>query len=328
MNWHIFVTFGLALLPIIVTPGTSATLVAQYVSVGGRRHGAAVMAGTATGHVLHAAFATLGLSALVMASATAFAIVRYAGAAYLVGLGVYLLITASRKRRDPERPRLAPSVARAYRHALIGNVVNPRAALVYLTVPAQVVTVDYPVAAAAFMLAFVHTVMMVSWLSLWTQAISSAKRSGVFVRAARHFSRFGGLLLIGLGVRTAVSDLGPVWGPHFCGAATANPHPGPGPTGTRPSGIRVQSAGHCLRARNFAVFRRKSDRVGSSKTPSPGSAQENDAVRHASRRAVHARRATRIFSPRHRLARTRHRCRPSGNHQGPEPAAQPGRSCA
>ena len=206
MSWHVIVTFALALLPVILTPGTSATLVAQYVSVGGRRHGGAVMAGTATGHFLHAGFATLGLSALVMASATAFAIVRYAGAAYLIGLGIHLMVTAARQRRDPERPHHAPSVARVYRHALVGNVVNPRAALVYLTVPAQVVTVDYPIAAAAFMLAAVHTVMMVSWLSLWTQAISSAKRSGLFTRTARYFSRFGGLLLIGFGVRTAVSD--------------------------------------------------------------------------------------------------------------------------
>ncbi|ADD41927.1 LysE family translocator [Stackebrandtia nassauensis] len=206
MSWHILVTFGLALLPIILTPGTSATLVAQYVSVGGRRHGAAVMAGTATGHFLHAGFATLGLSAVVMASATAFAIVRYAGAAYLVGLGIYLLVTSSRQRRQATGPAVAPPVARVYRHALIGNVVNPRAALIYLTVPAQVVAVDFPIAAAAFLLAVVHTVMMVSWLSLWTQAIASAKRSGLFKRIARQFSRVGGLLLIGLGIRAAVTD--------------------------------------------------------------------------------------------------------------------------
>ena len=207
MSWHVIVTFVVGVLPITLTPGTSATLIAQYVSVGGRRHGAAVLAGSSTGLFLHAGFATLGLSALVMASATAFAIVRYAGAAYLIGLGIYLMVTAARQRRaEVGRPRTAPSVPKVYRHALVANILNPRAALVYLTFPAQVVTVDFPIAAAAFTLAVVHMIMTVSWLGLWTQAISSAKRSGLFTRTARYFSRFGGLLLIGLGVRTAVSD--------------------------------------------------------------------------------------------------------------------------
>lgn len=206
MSWHILVTFALAALPIVITPGTSIALVAQYVSTGGRRHGAAVMAGTATGHLLHATFATVGLSALIMASATAFTIVRYAGAVYLVGLGIYLLATSGRKPKGAERTGIAPSVPRVYRHALVGNVLNPRPALVYLTVPAQVVAVDFPIAAAAFLLAVIHTALMVSWLSVWTQVISSAKQSRLFTRVSRQFARFGGLLLIGFGIRAAVSD--------------------------------------------------------------------------------------------------------------------------
>ncbi|MFD0556582.1 threonine/homoserine/homoserine lactone efflux protein [Stackebrandtia endophytica] len=206
MSWRILVTFALAALPIVITPGTSITLVAQYVSTGGRRHGAAVMAGTATGHFLHATFATIGLSALIMASATAFTIVRYAGAVYLVGLGVYLLATSGRKPKQVTGAGSATPVRRVYRHALIGNILNPRPALVYLTVPAQVVAIDLPIGAAAFLLAVVHTALMVSWLSVWTQIISSAKQSRLFTRISRQFARFGGLLLIAFGVRAAVGD--------------------------------------------------------------------------------------------------------------------------
>lgn len=206
MSWHVIVTFVIGVLPITLTPGTTATLLAQYVSIGGRRHGIAVLAGSATGLFGHATFATLGLSAVVMTSATAFAIVKYAGAAYLVGLGVYLMFTAARRRDDPKRSRFVPSVPKVYRHALIANVLNPRAALIFLTLPAQVVTPGFSVAESAYTLAVVDTAMLVAWWSPWIQAIASAKRLDVFATLARRFARFGGLLLIALGIRTAVSS--------------------------------------------------------------------------------------------------------------------------
>ncbi|ADD41928.1 LysE family translocator [Stackebrandtia nassauensis] len=206
MSWHVILTFVLGLLPITLTPGTTATLVVQYVSLGGRRHGAAVLAGSITGLFAHATFATLGLSALIMASATAFTIVKYAGAAYLVGLGVYLMFTGARRHDDPQQSRIVPSVPKVYRHALIANILNPRAALIVLTLPAQVVTPDFTITQAAYTLVVVDAVMIVLWLGLWTQAIASAKRFGLFKKLAQQFSRFGGLLLIALGIRTAVSN--------------------------------------------------------------------------------------------------------------------------
>src|SRR5690606_35465392 len=127
-------------------------------------------------------FATLGLSALIMASATAFTIVRYAGAAYLIGLGIYLLLTSARRRGDPEPGHDVVPVPKVYRHAVFANVLNPRAALIYLTLPTQVVTPGFPIAAAAFTLVVVHAVIAASWLSLWVQAIASAKRFHVFRR--------------------------------------------------------------------------------------------------------------------------------------------------
>jgi threonine/homoserine/homoserine lactone efflux protein len=205
MPWHIVPAFALALLPVVLTPGTSAVLVTQYVTTHGRRHGAVVLAGTATGLYLHACFATLGLSAVVMASATAFTVVRYAGAAYLVGLGVYMLFDSTANRRQ-RQVRTATRLREVYGQAVVGNVFNPKAALVYLTLPAQFIAPGDSVALSVFTLATMHTLMIVSWLSLWTQLLASLKRTAWFGRFTRGVKQFGGVLLIAMGVRTALSQ--------------------------------------------------------------------------------------------------------------------------
>ena len=206
MLWPMIITFVVALIPIVVPPGTSAILTTQYVTPGGRRHGAAVMAGTTTGHFLHASFAAVGLSTLVMASATAFALVRYVGAAYLIGLGVYLLVTSRSTAMDKSVRGPLPALHKIYGQAVAGNVFNPKAALVYLTLPAQVVHGGQSIFVAAFVLATVHSIMMTSWLAMWTQILSSATKRLSVRRMTRGISRAGGLLLIALGVRTAVAS--------------------------------------------------------------------------------------------------------------------------
>src|SRR5437879_10958454 len=90
MIW-LMIGFGLAVLPICLTPGVSFTLVTQRVLDRGVRSGVAVTGGTACGLICHATLAGLGLSALVMRSSEAFTVVKIAGAAYLVVLGLRAL---------------------------------------------------------------------------------------------------------------------------------------------------------------------------------------------------------------------------------------------
>lgn len=203
MTWHIVVALSLALIPIVLAPGTSAVLVARYAATGGPRDVLSVLAGTATGLYLHATFAALGLSALVMASATALSVVRAVGAVYLIGLGVYLL--AKPMRQPPPRADTEPGT-KVYAQALAGNLINPKAALVYLTLPVQFLQPGDSPAAAAFMLATLHILMLVPWLSMWAFVIGSAKRSRRLASITSAVGRGGGLLLIGLGVRSAVSS--------------------------------------------------------------------------------------------------------------------------
>ena len=109
MMWLSMIGFGLAVLPICITPGVSFTLVTQRVLDRGVRSGVAVTAGTACGLVCHAPLAGLGLSALVMRSSEAFTVVKIAGAAYLVILGLRTLWKSRPGATAVVHPNITPS---------------------------------------------------------------------------------------------------------------------------------------------------------------------------------------------------------------------------
>ncbi|WP_406108831.1 LysE family translocator [Micromonospora globbae] len=213
--------FLVAVAPITTTPGASLTLVVSRVAAGGRRQGWWVILGTVTGLYVHAILAALGLAALVLASSRAFWTVKLLGAAYLVGLGLWLLWSAARRpgRGRPGDPRdvTASRVERRrlprlpwrghhpYLQGLLGNVLNPKAAAVYLTLAPQFLTPDRPVLAPMLLLATGHAALHTVWLAGWT-VLSGAAATLLRTAAVRRLlDRLTGAVLVGLGVRSAVA---------------------------------------------------------------------------------------------------------------------------
>ena len=157
----LFVAAGLML---NVTPGPDMAYIAARSAAGGFRDGAAAVFGITAGCVVHTLAAGIGLSALLATSATAFEIVKWAGALYLFYAGIRLI--ASTKRSEPAEPRafesagdakttIAPQRARPsriFREALLINVFNPKVALFFLAFLPQFIAVDAPDKPLAFML--------------------------------------------------------------------------------------------------------------------------------------------------------------------------------
>jgi threonine/homoserine/homoserine lactone efflux protein len=194
--------FALTVLPLSLTPGVSSALVTSRVLAAGRREGVKVALGTATGLYVHATTAAAGLAAVVMASSRAFAFVKFAGAAYLVVLGMSALL-----RRRPAPKRELPWKGHAsYVQAFLGNVLNPKAAGVYLTLMPQFVNPSRAIAPQIYLLATVHVLVALTYLSLLTQVVAAA---GALLRrpAWRTFlQRTTGGLLILIGLRTAATS--------------------------------------------------------------------------------------------------------------------------
>jgi threonine/homoserine/homoserine lactone efflux protein len=121
--------FCLAALALLAIPGPAVLYIVAQSAEKGPRVGLASVAGVHLGTLVHVAAAALGLSALILASEVAFNVVKYAGAAYLVVLGIRKLIE---RDRDPGVGRQREPLRQAFLRGAVVNVLNPKTALFFL----------------------------------------------------------------------------------------------------------------------------------------------------------------------------------------------------
>lgn len=194
--------FLVAALVLAAIPGPGMLYVLARSMAGGTETGLWSTGGTAVGGLGHVMAAVLGLSALLAASATAFDVVRLAGAAYLIWLGIQALRTAS----DPPRVTGAGR-ERAFRQGVLTELLNPKTALFFMTFLPQFVQPNRgPVSLQLLVLGCV-VVMLNSSSDLIVAAL--AGRLGKLLEQSPQWwrrQRVGsGLLLIGLGGVAAAS---------------------------------------------------------------------------------------------------------------------------
>jgi threonine/homoserine/homoserine lactone efflux protein len=197
----LLIAFALAVLPLSVTPGVSSTLVATRVLTGGRAEGVKVACGTATGLYVHATAAAAGLAAVIMASSLAFTVVKVVGAVYLVWLGVVTWRNASRGTIS-DLPWIGHG---SYVQALLGNVLNPKASAVYLTLLPQFIDPTASVIPQIYVLATVHVAVALVYLTLLSQLVAAAGTALSRPRVRALIQRVTGVVLVGLGLRAAAA---------------------------------------------------------------------------------------------------------------------------
>jgi threonine/homoserine/homoserine lactone efflux protein len=197
----VFMAAGLLL---NITPGPDVLYIVGRSIGQGRIAGLVSVLGISTGCLFHVASAALGLSALLLALPLAYDAVRYAGAAYLVWLGVRALVSKSSslhvQRVDPER------LGRVFRQGVVTNVLNPKVALFFLAflpqftdpmrgpVPLQVALLGLIFIGNGTVVCVIYAVAA-SWLGEWLRT-----RYGV----ATWLNRAMGGVFLALGVRLAL----------------------------------------------------------------------------------------------------------------------------
>jgi threonine/homoserine/homoserine lactone efflux protein len=153
---HDLALFALTVLVLNATPGVDMAFTLLSTLRGGVRGGLAAAAGVSTGCVVHALAATFGLAALMLASSTAFNVIKWAGAAYLLWLAVGMLRTGL---RAPPAEAGEAAVADAaplqpwavFRQGFLTNVLNPKVALFFLALLPQFIDADAPDKTLAFL---------------------------------------------------------------------------------------------------------------------------------------------------------------------------------
>lgn len=196
-------TFTAVVIGLFLIPGPAVLLTAARTMQSGRKAGVITGLGLAVGDFAHTIFAAVGLSAILMTSATAFNAVKLAGALYLFYMGIRSLLT---KAADAEMAKTTPvSSTRIFSQAVLAEVLNPKTALFFLAFLPQFVDpargasmLQFLTLGAIFvLLGLIYTTMIafvIGPVSGWLKRISWLNQGG---------NKFIGLLYIGLGVKVA-----------------------------------------------------------------------------------------------------------------------------
>jgi threonine/homoserine/homoserine lactone efflux protein len=196
--------FALAALLLAITPGPGIAYVVARTVAGGRKEGLASCFGTGLGGLLHVAAAALGLSLLVAQSATAFNLVKYAGAAYLAWLGLRLLL------RKEDAAAIAPVASqgarRAFAEGIVVEALNVKTALFFLAFLPQFVAAGEPLAPQLVLLGSICVALNTLVDVAAVFAADRLLQSGTARAArARLLTRASGATMLGLGAWLALA---------------------------------------------------------------------------------------------------------------------------
>jgi threonine/homoserine/homoserine lactone efflux protein len=153
--------FMAASLVLIAIPGPDQALITRNALLRGRAAGLRTMLGGAAGLTVHATAAAVGISALLASSATAYTTLKLVGIAYLLYLGIRMLLSAGR-HADQDSTR---SHGRPFAQGLLSNALNPKIALFFLTFLPQFLPDHSATLPAALALSAVFAALYLAWFS-------------------------------------------------------------------------------------------------------------------------------------------------------------------
>lgn len=221
-NLVLFIAAGLLL---NLTPGPDVLYIVSNALRSGARAGVVAGLGITAGCFVHVFAAAVGVSALLAASATAFTVLKWAGAAYLLWVGVRLLLSRTpahsvgwgEREAEPQRwgsPAGSPpayqrpaTLAAVFRGGFLTNVLNPKVAIFFLAFVPQFIAPDTGHKALAFvLLGTLFNVNSIAINSGWALAAAWMARHGAVQRGMHWLDRVAGAMFVAFGLKLALSD--------------------------------------------------------------------------------------------------------------------------
>jgi threonine/homoserine/homoserine lactone efflux protein len=205
---HNFWLFALAGLLLNLTPGNDMLYVASRSAGQGVRAGIISSLGIMTGCLVHLTFAAAGLSAILASSATAFSIIKYAGACYLVYLGIKAILSKKAAGLERAEKTVAASGRRIFWQGVLTNVLNPKVALFFLAFLPQFIDVREKHATEAIILLGAWfdasgTIVNILVAVLFGRIGERMRKSPRWLKVQEKIT---GLVLIALGIKVAFTS--------------------------------------------------------------------------------------------------------------------------
>ncbi|PSJ62052.1 LysE family translocator [Pseudaminobacter soli (ex Li et al. 2025)] len=194
-----------------VAPGADFALVVRQSITRGRRAAIAASVGIGTSLMFHITYTVLGIGLIVSKSLFLFGILKWAGAAYLLYLGIKALrSTGGTLTVEEDKPAEMPVSSRRtdFKNFLMGfvtNALNPKAVLFFLSLFSALVSYETPVLVQG-VYGLLMAAFLISWFVIVSIFFTMKSVRDRFVALGRWFDRFTGLVFIGLGIKLAVQQ--------------------------------------------------------------------------------------------------------------------------
>ncbi|MDF0517768.1 LysE family translocator [Bradyrhizobium yuanmingense] len=201
-----FITYILIVLGFVFIPGPATLLTIARAASSGTKVGIATGAGIAAGDIIHTCMAIVGLSAIIATSALLFSIVKYAGAGFLIYLGIRAMLDKTPIELNGSAPTIG--AGRAFREAVLTEVLNPKTALFFLAFLPQFVKPEH--GAPALQLAILGVVfVLLGLLSTVVFAVGAGRLGNLLRRhpaVVQWQGKVVGAIYCAVGVRLALQE--------------------------------------------------------------------------------------------------------------------------
>ena len=208
MDPHTFITCLIAVTILTLTPGVDTMLVIRNSGRGGWSDGATTSLGICCGLFVHATLSALGISIILLKTAWAFTLLKYAGAAYLIWLGVNSWRQAATKTQAQATTNLDAvvdqfQVTRSLREGFLSNVLNPKTILFYMAFLPQFIDPTRSPLSQSLFIAFIHFCIGMIYQCSLAAMVTKAKRLIKGGTTGRVLNALCGTVLVYIGVRLA-----------------------------------------------------------------------------------------------------------------------------
>lgn len=200
---YLFILAGLLL---NITPGVDLLYVLNKSIAKGFKAGIVASLGISTGCLFHVVLVVLGLSALLEASPTAFLLVKYIGALYLLYLGVTMFLSSKKNTNKKEEDKSKPQYKKIYYSGILINILNPKVALFFITFLPQFINVDSSEKSMGLLilgLVFIALATIVSSIIAYVSCNISNKFT-YKDSFTKYIKKIVGTLFIGFGIKLAL----------------------------------------------------------------------------------------------------------------------------
>lgn len=206
MTLNDIATFIVVASLLVMSPGPNGVLIAKTVPTSGKGAGLANVAGFVVAFYVHGALAILGISVILVQSATAFTIIKYLGAAYLIWIGLRALVAAWKGAQAPQQvapARRQRTLAKAFIEGFLTNALNPKVSMFYLAAFPQFISLGEASPSSAFLLVFIHSMINALWFGPMVLLFARLTRATGGARVQRLIKAVTGVVFVGFGAQLA-----------------------------------------------------------------------------------------------------------------------------